>query len=183
MLRMFKGGRSAKEIEFLKDWVKASGNDQGGSRRVGLIHAVEVSWQGRSLIGNFYCFTWEHEAAGCLREAIATGLPGCQETWITGVSMQKKLGGSIVVGSTQVGLTCADGVSTSYAVLSNLLHAPCRSGPLSMPTLKISLCDTCLIVNALPNVCPLVDRVANGPQKFKREGLVPQNKFHENPSL
>src|SRR5260370_21565092 len=139
MLRMFKGGRSAKEIEFLKDWVNASGNDQGGSRRVGMIHAIEVSWQGRSLIGNFYCFTWEYEAAGCLREAIATGLPGCQETWIAGVSMQKKLGDSIVVGSTQVGFTCADGVITTYAGLSTLLPSLCTSLPLTLPTLQISL--------------------------------------------
>src|SRR5260370_24767406 len=100
MIPMFKGGRSAKEIEFLKDRVKASGNHQGGSRRVGLIHAVEVSWQGRSLIGNFYCFTGEQEAAGCLREAIAAGLPGCQQTWISGGIMHKKLGRSLRVRST-----------------------------------------------------------------------------------
>src|SRR5437667_7959804 len=97
--------------------------------------------------------------------------------------MKKKLGDSIVVGSTQVGLTCADVVITSYAVLCNLLHSLSSSGPLSMPTLKISLFDTCGSGKALATVCSIVDRVANGPQKFKPEGLVPENKFHEHLSF
>src|SRR5260370_37376192 len=97
--------------------------------------------------------------------------------------MQKKLGDSIVVGSTQVGLRCADVVITSYAVLSNLLHSLCSSGPLSMPTLKISLFDTCGSGKALANVCSIVDRVANGPQKFTRQRLVAEHKLHQHRSI
>src|SRR5258707_4398760 len=50
-----------------------------------------------------------------------------------------------------------------HPLLSNLLHSLCRFGPLSMPTLKISLFDTCGSDKALANVCSIVARVANGP--------------------
>src|SRR6266568_7105493 len=143
-----------------------------------MIHAVEVSWQGRSLIENLYRFTRKREADSCLCEAIATGLPGGQDTWIAGVGMQKKLGGTVVVGSTQIGLACAQRVFMSQAVLSNLLHPLCCPGPLRIPALEISLFDPCGSDQALANVCPIVDRVANGPQQFKREGLILKNKLH-----
>src|SRR5581483_831890 len=139
VIATLKGGHHILIVEFLPGGVVAAVHEQSGTRRLSAIHLVEVSWQARVFIRNFYLLISKRADGERLTETGAALFPGGEAAGIVRGSVQIKLSTAIVVGGTQIGFPCTDRRSSSESGISQGFDPLSRSAPFLIPALTVAL--------------------------------------------
>jgi len=129
---------------------------------VGIVWPVVIPWKSGSLIGNEDLLHRGIHQFDSLTEGRSTVAPGGEYPGIVRIPVEKELRCSIIVGSAQIGLSCADSLSLLECVVSQSVDSSGRFVPVFMPTLEIPFPDMRDRDETFPDISPSIRGIAYG---------------------
>jgi hypothetical protein len=125
-------------VHLLDGRVVPVGGDQSRTLLARVVDAVEVTRQRRTLVGDLDGFYRRVEERGASPERGGLFVERLDEARVQRCTVEKRVGGPVVVRGAQVGFACADLVAFRLARLGDLIDAVGRLVPLSAPAVGTS---------------------------------------------
>jgi len=129
-------------------------------RLVGIVWPVAIPCKSGSLIGNEDLLHRGVHQFDRLTEGGSTVAPGDQEPGILRIPVEKELRCSIIVGSPEIGLSCAYSLSMLECGVRQSVDSSGRFAPLLMPALEIPFPDMRGRDETFPDISPSVRCIA-----------------------
>jgi hypothetical protein len=137
-------------------------HNQGRTWLLGSVWPVVIPWKKGSLIGNEYLLYRGIHQLDSLTEGGSAGAPGGEYPGIVRIAVEEELRCSIIVGSSEIGLSCADSLSLLECGVRQSVDSLGRFAPLLIPALEIPFPDMRGRGETFPNISPSIRGIADG---------------------
>jgi hypothetical protein len=137
-------------------------HNQARTWLVRIVWPIVIRWKKGSLIGNEDLLHRGVHQFDRLTESGSTVVPGSEDAGIVRIAVEEELRGSILVGSAQIGLSCADSLSLLQGGVRQSVDSLGRFAPVLIPALEIPFSDLGGRNETFPNISPSIRGIADG---------------------